>query len=1239
MAELVLKQLINTIKITAIFFVFLFITGNTFSQLEGAHWYFGRYAGIDFSSGNPVPVFDGALNTSEGCSSVSDNNGNLLFYTEGSIVYDKNHNIMPNGTGLFGHSSSTMSSVICPKPGTWNPSLGRFDGYIICTIDYNGGSNGINWSEVDMNGNGGLGEVVAATKNTHLIGTITVEGANFAVHENGCDYWLIAKEVGTAEWKVYPVTASGVDPNYVSSITGPNTPSAWGSIKASPDSKLIGMTSSPVGLSIYDFNNATGELTHRYTENSLGSSYYSLEFSTNGRFVYYTRLSDPSIYQADLLSPDQASFINSSNIVGTTANTAHNYKLGALQMGPDGKIYLALISSGFLGVIETPNLLGTASNYVDMAIDISGTNINGTSTLVNLGLPSFPSFLFKEPKQIVYTQLCNSEDIILQLSDYNNLYNQDWYVTPIMNNYPTTPTSTNQILEMFDLTPGQYNVKVVLDYNCYTDSIERVVTVSEFDGLDFGDDICFEPGIVLDAGSNFDTYEWQDGSTNSTFQVTAPGIYSCEVGTIGSNLIFNGDFEQGNVGFTSDYVYDSETLTQGIYTVGPSITNSWWGGCVDHTSGSGNMMIIDADCVGGGSGNAGTNFWCQTLSVTPNTNYLFSVFLANGNDSQNTAEIGLNINSNLITSHALTPGACNFEEFTYVWNSGANTTIELCLNEITGICSGVDFIVDDISFSAICYTSDEIEIWDLPTASFNLNNECAEESVTLDNTSSTPNGNITNFFWDIQNDGITDYTSENVNHIYNQPGIYTIQQIVENQNGCRDTTTNDITIYALPTADFTVNSVCEDSNTDFVNTSTITPVANDVINGFEWDFGNNTTSNQENPSIVYGSENVYNVQFIVSTNYGCKDTISKDAIVYPLPKVDFSPTEVCLNFATEFTDLSTISNDYTTNTLVDWNWDFADGQSSNEQNPTHTYTNAGNYLVTVTVTSNHGCVAQGDKQVTVFPNPTVSFVGNNLEGCSVLCPEISSTSTVDGNNTLTNFEWFFNGMPAYDNSTIITDCFENNNVNPLTYDVRLRVTTDKGCVAEHTEIDYISIYSNPIADFYYTPESPSVLTPTINFHNTSINATSYMWSFKDALPSNEINPEIEFPEISGNYWVQLVASTANNCKDTITQIVHIKEEQIFYIPNTFTPDYNQHNNVFKPVFTFGFDFDSYVMQIYNRWGELLFETHDLEYGWDGTYGSGQNGILKEGTYVWKIFIKENSTDKQWKFTGFINLLR
>ncbi|PKR79422.1 hypothetical protein CW751_15210, partial [Brumimicrobium salinarum] len=134
-----------------------------------------------------------------------------------------------------------------------------------------------------------------------------------------------------------------------------------------------------------------------------------------------------------------------------------------------------------------------------------------------------------------------------------------------------------------------------------------------------------------------------------------------------------------------------------------------------------------------------------------------------------------------------------------------------------------------------------------------------------------------------------------------------------------------------------------------------------------WNFGDGNASTLENPTHTYGSEGVFDVTLIVESNHGCRDTVENPSTVYPLPQVDFSPSDVCLSATTTFTNESNISNAFTNNSLTSWDWDFGDGNSSNQENPTHTYANSGDYITNLSVTSNHNCVATINKTVTVHP--------------------------------------------------------------------------------------------------------------------------------------------------------------------------------------------------------------------------------------------------------------------------------
>jgi len=163
------------------FYLFIILFSlNFFAQKEANIWYFGDKAGIDFNSGSPVALLDGALNTLEGCASISDSNGNLQFYTDGSTIWTKDHSVMSNGTGLNGNFSSTQSAIIIPKPDA-------SDIYYVFTVDFQGEPNGLQYSEIDMTLNSGLG-AVTSTKNVLLL-TPVLEKLTAIKHSNNDKKW------------------------------------------------------------------------------------------------------------------------------------------------------------------------------------------------------------------------------------------------------------------------------------------------------------------------------------------------------------------------------------------------------------------------------------------------------------------------------------------------------------------------------------------------------------------------------------------------------------------------------------------------------------------------------------------------------------------------------------------------------------------------------------------------------------------------------------------------------------------------------------------------------------------------------------------------------------------------------------------------------------------------------------------------------------------------------------------
>ncbi len=421
--------------------IVILFTATVHSQNESANWYFGDNAGLNFNSSNPTPLIDGALNTKEGCATISDPLGNLLFYTDGKTVYDRNHNIMPNGTGLMGDSSSTESAIIIPKPG----SSSKF--YIFTTdkpsyfLTPNDPIDGLNFSEVDMQLNNGYGDIIVSTKNTHLI-TYNPNDAEqneyknsekltAVSHDNGLDVWVITQFMN--KFYSFLVTPNGVETSpVVSTVTQTVFPrinddganiTAIGYLKVSPDGKKIAIAHSSTSLGspttgqrksgkvlIYDFNNSTGYVTNE--ELILDNTYpYGVEFSPNSKILYVTASKfdiDNIFISSDLLQYNLESnnIPNSKLIINTSTNVA-----GALQLAIDSKIYRAgyvIFGSGtHLSVINNPNVLSSSCNYSHNSVFLN----NKTA---QIGLPPFIQSIFKF--SFNYENVCLNESTHFQIT-------------------------------------------------------------------------------------------------------------------------------------------------------------------------------------------------------------------------------------------------------------------------------------------------------------------------------------------------------------------------------------------------------------------------------------------------------------------------------------------------------------------------------------------------------------------------------------------------------------------------------------------------------------------------------------------------------------------------------------------------------------------------------------------------------------------------------------------------------
>ena len=391
-------------KKTLFLFIIFLASLEITAQGEASNWYFGYGAGIQFdqATGNIDVVDNGQLSTNEGCSSISDTNGNLLFYSDGTTVWNQNHAVMQNGTGLFGDSSSTQSAIIVPKPDDINI-------YYIFTVDnaVDGNNFGFNYSEIDMTLDGGLGAVT--NKNINLL-PICSEKISAVLKD--CitkSIWVItfASQNGTLNsyntFHAFEVNNTGVNTTAVVSPFNLNITDARGYLKLSPDGTKLANANMRDGLFLYNFDVTTGIVSNQQTLTISGQSNrpYGVEFSQNNQFLYIHSSNDYFNQQDPIENNNPAN--HSSSLTQFDLNAAdiqtsefaidqRQLYRGGLQLAPDGKIYRALSSTyseglPFLGVINNPNDLGNASNYQHNSVSLSPNNSSQ-------GLPPFIQSLF-----------------------------------------------------------------------------------------------------------------------------------------------------------------------------------------------------------------------------------------------------------------------------------------------------------------------------------------------------------------------------------------------------------------------------------------------------------------------------------------------------------------------------------------------------------------------------------------------------------------------------------------------------------------------------------------------------------------------------------------------------------------------------------------------------------------------------------------------------------------------------
>lgn len=1175
----------KSVKYLFVFFALLTII-HLKAQKQANIWYFGKHAGLDFNGGQPT-VIAGPFTSASSSSCMSDTLGNILFATNGERLYNRQFQIMLNGDDLAGFHGASQGALIIKKPDSENI-------YYVFTV--NDGSSpaaahGLYYSVVDMNLDGGLGGVVAGQKNILLTDAWDAVDKIIGVkHANGNDIWVITRKFTEDGFAAFLITSDGIN---TSAVISPSIdiplPNIDGNIKISQDKKKLvaayfeeANTGDRSVFEICNFNDTTGKIEFLYTlkfysgSNGLPQESWGVEFSPDSKLLYLSIFTEGDNNDVEIYQLNMEYFEDSAQFFDTKVEIAKGPGIG-MQLATDGKIYTTSDSYDFynyLSVINKPWEKGAACDYQQDAVSLDFDN---QGRQVGRFLPNILlDYLFR----FEWQGLCSAEPFYFQSNFQGGIDTIRW-------NFDDPLSGSNNI--SYDLNPvhyfthaGEFEVHVHVRYSTgRVEETSRVVTVIQSPEPDLGPDtmMCAQGEIILDAGEEQGDYRWWHngqpllGLDTSRITVSDTGRYWVQV----TNAAGCSASDTIHVGLFPSPVINEDDLE-----------------LIPTTCGGSNGKILGLQV----TGTEPLSFaWYDADSTLLDTS-LNLINLPVGNYYLHI----LDGNGCLTVSHAYTIEDAGDIEITAVEKQNAHC------NQNNGVITVTATPPENLSYSI-----DNGNTWQDNNLFENLSagnyfirakDPSGCEGVYANNPVTVE---------DIAGPDVTSVTTvpeiDNLtNGEINITAMVDTGQLYYSVDNGQTFQTGDGHFTGLTAGTYSC-MVKDDFGCDTSFTVEVERVISQLIEAIAGD-GNTCIGNAAVvPLKLINFKDIY--KFHVTLTYDtavlkADGYIKVNPVLEPGIQVSIIPggNEVVISWQGDQPE--TLDDNAVMLELVfgakkeglsGIDWAAEPGQSAfyNEQ------------LEEVNAEYHTGMLR-------VYTRPDIIMSGEEevCEGGNVY----SNVFVFGGTGEVT---YLWEGPDGY---TSTNDWFELNNVQLNQQGIYTLTVTDTIQCVEKKELNLI-VHESPQIAFAGTD---TIFARPGFLLEAGSGYASYLWNTGDTADAIQVNDE-------GQYWVTVTSKESCQSADTV---MVLWGGQPFYLPNAFTPDGDGLNDEFKPVQRYDL-VKTYHLYIYNRWGQLIFETSDINTGWDGTY---KGNPAEQGTYVYKIVYTSPSTGNEpQSVAGSVMLVR